>query len=326
MNKEEIYIQNPRIELIKFFVMILIIVGLITGCSINGKSSSSIEEKAYYPQTFIDACGSEVLIQKEPQNVVVQGSWEEEFLKEVGAGGKVKRFEGKGVGGSINETERRIVAETNPDVVIIMSKYKPTEGDCKSANALQKMGVPAYVSDQSTVKKVASELLQIGNMINTKEQAKRASEKLSETIRKVEQAVYGLNRKTVYWENGLNVEFEEIKNFIAIGGSVFEDDLLKLVGGENIIKNPTILNPYRVETDLKDIQDKNPECIIVSEHEIKFVQGYQPVKLRDGWESIAAIKNNNIIELPMSFGSISSLSADIIQLAEFIHPELAGTL
>ncbi|MVP01690.1 hypothetical protein [Paenibacillus lutrae] len=73
-----------------------------------------------YPLNVRDACGSNLSIEREPERVVIQGVREKEFLIEAGAEEKMIVFEGKGIGGSIHETERRIAAETKPDLVILI--------------------------------------------------------------------------------------------------------------------------------------------------------------------------------------------------------------
>ncbi|WP_068776703.1 ABC transporter substrate-binding protein [Paenibacillus sp. FJAT-26967] len=278
-----------------------------------------IEGKATpYPLNVQDACGSNLFIEREPERVVIQGVREKEFLIEAGAEDKMIVFEGKGIGGSIHETERRIAAETKPDLVILIGG----EGSCESAGALAKLGIPSYVSDQSTVKRIARELLTTGIVLNTRESAEEASDRLLESIRNVEESVSSVEQVSVYWETGLQIEFEEIKGYSALGPGALEHDMLTLAGGINITQE-SARNPYRIIKNLDSIIQSDPDHILISGYERQASREFKEVVQREGWDSLQAVKSGRVKELPASFGSVRTLSSDLCLLSEILHPQIS---
>lgn len=280
----------------------------------------------HYPIKVSDACGLEVNLAKKPDRIVIQNQWEKEFIEEIGGAGEYILFEGKGIGGADHETERRIAAELKPDLVIIMSQEYLLEGDCKNARYLISLGIHTYVSDQSTLKKITEEMITIGTILNHQSEAYRVSEQLRSTIELVEKAVAPLQRKTVYWENNISIEFGEIQQFYALGSISLEDEMLKLAGGNNITRNDSRMNPYNIPIKLDEIVMADPSHILISGHLEKQSAGlYKKIQERPEWSNLDAVKQKHVLELPISFGSVNSLSNDLIMLVEFLHPELRGS-
>ncbi|MBV6713583.1 ABC transporter substrate-binding protein [Paenibacillus chitinolyticus] len=305
----------------------MLLICLLIGCSTydSAVSSDTPSPKTHYPIKVSDACGLEINFAKKPDQVVIQSQWEKEFIEEIGGTGEYILFEGKGIGGANHETERRIAAELKPDLVIIMSQGYLLEGDCKNARYLLSLGIHTYVSDQSTLKKITDEMITIGNILNHQSEASRASEQLRSTVELVEKSVAPLQRKTVYWEHNISIEYGEIKQYYALGPITLEDEMLKLAGGKNITRNDSRMNPYNIPIKLDDIIVANPSHILISGHLEKQSAGlYKKIQERPEWSNLNAVKQKQVLELPILFGSVSSLRNDLIMLVEFLHPDLRG--
>lgn len=172
----------------------------------------------------------------------------------------------------------------NPDLII---GYSDLQQDI--AKELIARGKTVWISNHRSIKEILIYVQALSNLVGCAEEGLKLVQKLTQKIQETKKIVSQFKyRPRVYFEEWDGPYFTAIK---------WVSEIIELCGGENIFlsKADGILAKDRQVTDEQIIQ-ANPElmfcCWCGKKANIK------AVKNRSGWQDIAAVKSEKIIELP----------------------------
>lgn len=271
-----------------------------------------------------DACGAEVTIPSEPQRVAVDNAELNDFMKVIGAGDKIVEVT-EDSASSLWGARERIIAKSKPDFFLYPAPsvliYPGSEMCMNIQTGSRTLGFPIWVTGHSEINQIASDMLTVGIILNRRESAEQASDKLGKTIAQVKEARQGLPMKKVYWERGYNRSFSKNNQVtsVGVGKNTLEDDLLSLAGGENILPWVENQNPASIPVALEQLLKADPDLILYQNYFRS--PEYVPLKEREEWQSLRAIRTSQLYVYPFDEMRYSELSENLMTLLQAIHPE-----
>ena len=160
-----------------------------------------------------------------------------------------------------------------------------------------------YISTDSSVKGILSEIRQVGKITGHEKQAEEVAKKMEREIEFIK-ANSPSNKKSVYWEIWS-------PPYMSVGENSFINELIEISGGNNIFND--INEAYPIVSE-EQIIAREPEIIIIPDN---LSESPEQIKNRNGWATIPAIKNDKIFALDSNL--ISRPSPRIIQALELIQ-------
>jgi iron complex transport system substrate-binding protein len=164
------------------------------------------------------------------------------------------------------------------------------------ANLLIRSGIQVTVFNQRSVDEIFSMLYQVAAMVGEVNQGEIRLKQFRENLNAIQTAASNFNRRPIiYFE-----EWDEPR----ISAIRWVSELITIAGGDDCFPELAIMpmGKDRIITDDQSIVSRAPDIIIGSWCGKKFRP--EKVSQRAGWESIPAVKNNQLFEIK---------SADILQ-------------
>jgi iron complex transport system substrate-binding protein len=266
-----------------------------------------------------DEIGRRVNITPAPQRIVSLAPGITETLYALGLDDKIT-----GVTGYCNWPPRarqkpRIGGFTNPSVEKIVS-LKPdliiatADGNRKdTVNQLQRIGLPVYVTNPSDTEKILKSILNIGEITNSNDAAKKLVAKLRRRLNNIDSQTKNKIKPRVFFQIGL-------EPVITAGSGTLINEVIGRAGGVNIAYNDTARYPrYSAE----GIMAGSPDIILfapmANDKEFTVVK-----KFWNKYGEIPAVKNRRIY--PINTDLISRASPRIFDaietMAVIFHPDI----
>jgi iron complex transport system substrate-binding protein len=185
------------------------------------------------------------------------------------------------VGGFIDPSVEAVLA-LEPDLVVCT----PNPGGRNRVDALSRMGVPILVLPSYGMKDIFTVIQALGDLFERQESARELVNSMKKRIVKVAELVQGVRRPKVLLVYGH-------RPIMAAGPGSFGDTMLKLAGGENVLKESKMRYP---NVPMEEIIRLMPEVIIdasssgtgaeMTRGEVEEVWGR--------WKVLPAVKNRRI--------------------------------
>lgn len=203
------------------------------------------------------------------------------------------------------------IISLNPDLVIAgVSAHQPI------ADTLKEAGIPVLSLEPKSVDDVQKIIEDLGTITGHEDQGKAVSDNISTRIETIDGKL-----ATIGDDNKIKVFYEVWDApLMTAGPASFTGQMLSLAGGMNIFSD--VEGDYP-QISSEELISRNPQVIIASDtHGDKLTE--DAMATREGWESIDAVKNNNVILLP---GDVVSRPGprmiDAIEMiASALYPEL----
>ncbi|WP_238516340.1 ABC transporter substrate-binding protein [Thermococcus onnurineus] len=267
-----------------------------------------------YPLTVTDFAGRQVTIESEPMRIVSLAPSITESLFYIGAGDKVVGVTDyddfppvvrniTSVGGYGQYANLEIIASLNPDLILVDSFSMPILSD------LEKIA-PVVIVDPKNISDIYIEIEMLGEITNREEGARAVVADMKAKVSYITSMVNGQEKPKVLfitWWNPLYVP----------GSGTFQDDLIKLAGGENIFSDMS----GWAQVSLEQVLERNPEIIILSAHAGITAEDLCNTELAN----TDAVKNGRVYTISDD-NLVSRPGPRIVygleEIAEFLHPEL----
>jgi iron complex transport system substrate-binding protein len=272
--------------------------------------------------SFIDGLGREIILDATPQQIVSLAPSNTEILFAVGAGSQVvgrDEFSDypaeaesiEVIGGSFGEYNAEAIVALEPDLVLA-AEINPPE----LAKQLEDLGLTVYyLSNPTTLE---------GMYTNLETVASLTGHDVTELVDSLKARVAAIDEKIMPLSSRINVFYEidatDPTKPWTYGPGTFGDLLISRAGGYNIGGNAEN-DPYP-QLSLEQIVASNPSVIILGDA----IWGVTPESVveRPGWESIEAVKSNNIF--PIDDNLISRPGPRLVdgleQLVNILRPGL----
>ena len=274
-----------------FAGLFLSVAAVLSGCS--GSDSASDTTMAAEPAATYPVTVGDVTLESQPMRIVSLSPTATEMLYAVGAGSQVVAVdeysnypqEAVDLGTTLSGYEPNIeaISEFTPDLVI--ASYDPGS----LVQQLGEIGVPVYLADAVTSIDAAYE--QIENIGLLTGHAAEATA-LTESMRaQIEEAVAGVTLPA----EPLSYYHELDSTLYSVTSNTFIGSVYSLFGLRNIADNVEAGNDYP-QLSAEVIVSADPDLIFLADTKC-CGETAETVAAREGWGSLKAVTNGNVIEL-----------------------------
>jgi iron complex transport system substrate-binding protein len=315
-------------------VMVITAVGCASGSVGNGNQAggsspeanpsapAQVGKRTQYPLTVRDATGQEVTFDKAPERIVSLSPAETETLYALGLGDKLvavsdfcdypEAAKSKPKIGGVRSPNVEAILGASPDFVA--GGISTSEA---SVSKLRELKLIVYKAEQKNLDEVLENILNMGRITDTQEQAEKLVAEMKAKRGMVTEAVKGLKP-----EQKLKVYMEFSPGW-TVGKGEYMHEMIELSGAVNIAAD---LEGWKKINEEKVIQD-NPDIILYAKDLIdsKTKQPLEAIiKGRSGWSNITAIRNNRVIGLDESSMSRPGprLVDALVSMAQAVYPDL----
>lgn len=279
--------RSTRVGFAGLFLSLAAVLG---GCSSSNSTSdtTAVAAAPQYPITVGD-----VTLEAQPMRIVSLSPTATETLYAIGAGAQVVAVdeysnfpqEAVDLGTKLSGYEPNIEAISGftPDLVI--ASYDPGS----LVQQLGALGIPVYLADAVTTIDAAYE--QIENIGLLTGHAKESTDLTAQMKAKIEEAVSGV----VLPVEPLSYYHELDKTLYSVTSNTFIGSVYSLFGLRNIADNAEAGNDYP-QLSAEVIVSSDPDLIFLADTKC-CGETDATVAARDGWGSLKAVTNGNVIEL-----------------------------
>ncbi|EAG5076373.1 heme ABC transporter substrate-binding protein IsdE [Listeria monocytogenes] len=201
--------------------------------------------------------------------------------------------------GSPMGPDLEIIRMLKPDMVL---STKTLEADLKAG--FEGADLKADFLDFTSIASMQTEIKKLGAEFDRKEEAAKLNGDLTNEIDKVKSSVAKKKKPTFLILMGVPGSYLVVTEHAYIG------DLVKLAGGENVIKDQKV---EYLASNTEYLQSANPDIILRAAHGMpaEVVKMFdEEFKTNDIWKHFDAVKNNRVYDLDENlFGMTASLNA-----------------
>ena len=200
-----------------------------------------------------------------------------------------------------------------PDLIIASGHNKSGASD-DPFKLVKEAGISVvYIPSSESIQGIYDDIMFIADITNTKEKGQEIVDNMKSQIDEISQKAKNVKeKKKVYFEIG------PAPNLYSFGNSTFLNEMIELVGAENIFKDE---NSWLAPTE-ESIIERNPDVILTN---VDYIDNpIQEIKSRPGWENINAVKNNQVylIDKNSSSRPSSHIIKALNEMAKAIYPDV----
>lgn len=300
-------------------IMAIVVLGVaIVGCTKDTAEKpvepvASTQDELY---KIVDDFSREVVLDKAPVRIISLAPSNTEILFALGLGDKVigvtsyddypaEALEVEKIG-DFNGINLEKIIELEPDLVINYG-----EGNEDENARLKDAGINFVGFEPESIDAVLDTITRIGQLTGAVDQAKALTEDMNVKKDEILNKIKGTESKKVFYE----IWHDPL---MAAGPGSFIDELMTLVGGDNVAKDADGEYP---QFDLEQLVERNPQVYLTSSDMPEKTP--EAIAKRPGFENIDAIIEGNVFVLDGNI--VSRPGPRIIEalelIAKAIHPE-----
>jgi iron complex transport system substrate-binding protein len=214
------------------------------------------------------------------------------------------------VGGWINPNLEAVVA-LKPDLVIMIKDQDKIFGD-----KIRKLGLKTLSVESATIKDISGSIVKIGKALGRDKEAREVSENFRSSLEVIKTKTTNVRPKRVLFVVGRNPG--TLEDIYVISRKSYIDQIITIVGGENVIKNDV----FSVKISKEAILSRDPEVIIEVNH--KKINKDEILKVWDALKEVSAVKNKEVYILTdtVLLHPSQRVAQGAKTLAEILHPEI----
>ncbi|KAA0955692.1 ABC transporter substrate-binding protein [Sporosarcina sp. ANT_H38] len=281
------------------------------------------EVKVDFPLTLTDAVGNEITLEKAPATIVSMIPSNTEILFELGLADEVvgvndyddypaEALEKEKIGGMEFNVEK--IVSMNPEIVFAHESGLGTGEE--GLQQIRDAGIPVFVvKNAANFEETYTTIETIGKATGKTVEAEKIIVDMKAKVEEVLAKIATVDtKKTVF------VETSPAPDIYTPGKNTFMDQMLKLIGAENIAADQEgwfVMDP-------EEIVNRNPDVIIVMYDYVE--TAVADVYARPGFDSITAIKEKAVIQVDENTTSRTGprLAEGLEEIAKAIYPEAFG--
>ncbi len=293
--------------------------------------------------TLVDNAGRTVVFKKPVEKAVVANRYNSELIRACGAIDKViatdmgtaqdreywANFDPKNViGKGAKSLNYEKIVDLAPEVLIL-----PKNGTYEeAAEKLAPFGIKVFVLSGYDTADFKNQVENIGKMFGTEKKAQKFYNYFNSKLNYIKKNIPEDKKKTLYLETTRNLAS-------TVPGDYFYN--MTVYGGAKNIFATDFKSIKKSEIDPEVVIERNPQVIIKlitpktaiagtgvyqAPEKEQFLETYNMMKERAGWEDIAAMKNDNVYFMTQfSHGGASKLVGAIF-IAKWLYPDLLPDL
>ncbi len=205
------------------------------------------------------------------------------------------------------------VAALHPDLILASLSVPGME---KCVAAVRERGLDAIVLDPKSIENVLENIEEVGRAAGVPRRGRMLAGGMRERLRRVERAVEGLKRPTVFWEWWP-------RPLISPGGKSWMVDLVRIAGGTMLFRDE---NKESLHLEASRVFQANPEVVVLCwVGAIASKQDPAKVYERVGWQVVKAVRDRRVYAVSdVLFAAPGPRLVDGANvLAKVLHPEAA---
>jgi iron complex transport system substrate-binding protein len=299
----------------------LILAGIMaisfTACSNNGGSSESSTSSSASSQ-IEDRLGSKVDVPDSIKTIISTSPANTEILVGLGLKDKIIAADTYSADTGIDASKATLdiqnlnleqIISLKPDAVFVDEIN--TDGASDPYSSLKDAGIKVfYIPSANSLQSIKDNIKFIAGYTQTDEKGAELIKNIDDTIDKIKKTTEkAAQKKKIYFE---------ISQGYSFGKDTFLNEIIELAGGENIFAGQS---GWIAVTD-ESIISANPDVIITNVSYDGY--DYKEILSRPGWDAINAVKNKNVIQVPLN--PTSRASQNIVEgmtaVAKAINPDL----
>ena len=214
------------------------------------------------------------------------------------------------VGGTITPNLERVL-QVRPSLVLATAEGNPRD----LVGQLTRVGIPIFALKPEGYAGILDSIRLLGRLLQAEAPAAALVRAMDEQADRIHRAVAGRPRPRVLylvWSDPA----------IAAGPASFIHDLIRIAGGENVVREPTV--PYP-RVSLEEVVARAPEVILVASH-LDAMDRPATITLGGLWREIPAVRSNRVVPVPGD--TIHRFGPRVVEglghIARAIHPEAFG--
>lgn len=202
-----------------------------------------------------------------------------------------------------------------PDA-IIASGHNKTGNSEDPFKLVKEAGISVfYIPSSDSIQGIYDDVMFIADITNTKEKGQEIVDTMKKEVEEIAKIGKTItDKKKVYFEIG------PAPNLYSFGNSTFLNEMIELVGAENIFKDENAwIGPSE-----EAVIDANPDVILTN---VTYVENpIDEIKGRKGWENITAIQKDQVFPIDKNASSRPSQNVVIAlkEMANSIYPDAYG--
>lgn len=275
--------------------------------------------------TVTDREGNEVKVPTKLERIISAVPSNTEVLVELGLADKLVGVDkySEGIEGlnkdipkmDMNNPDAEAIIALEPDIIIASGHNKIGSAE-DPYKAIVEAGIPVvYIPSSDSIKGIYKDIEFIASLVNEKKKGEEIITDMKVKISKYEELGKTIkDKKKVYFEIG------PAPNLFTFGHSTFLNEMIEVIGAENVFKNE---KSWFAPTE-EAILDANPDAIFTNVNYVK--NPTKEISSRNGWENIKAIKNGDVsyIDSNSSARGNQNIIKALDEMAKAIYPNVYG--
>ena len=270
-----------------------------------------------------DREGNEVTMPNKVERIISTAPANTEILVELGLADKLVAIDtySSDVEGISDDVEKidflnpdaEAIIGLEPDLIIASGHNKSGSSD-DPFKLVKEAGISVvYIPSSESIQGIYDDINFIADITNTKQKGQEIVDNMKSQIDEISQKAKNIkDKKKVYFE------IAPAPNLYSFGNSTFLNEMIELIGAENIFKDE---NSWLAPTE-ESIIERNPDVILTN---VDYIDNpIQEIKSRPGWENINAVKNNQVylIDKNSSSRPSSHIIKALNEMAKAIYPDV----
>ncbi|MDK2808209.1 MAG: cobalamin transport system substrate-binding protein [Clostridiales bacterium] len=316
----------------KFWTLVfgLVLVLSLAGCRANQNDTESnnetqasvvVEPKAEEEVPSVDRAGNEIKVPDSIQTVMSLAPSITETLVDLGEADKLVAVDTYSVGldgvadglpaFDMMNPDIEQMAQLKPDLVFITGMSLIDGQD--PYKQLEDLGICVIcIPTSASIEAIKEDILFLGQVFGESSKGEAIIEAMQEkidTISKIGATI--TDKKTVYFEIGA------APYMYSFGSGVFLDEMLTLIGAENIFSK----EEGWINVEAESVVSKNPEVILTN---VNYIENpCDEILARDGFSNISAVQNKQVYYIDNMASSLpnENIVTALEQMAKAVYPE-----
>ncbi|MEG0855778.1 MAG: ABC transporter substrate-binding protein [Terrisporobacter sp.] len=273
--------------------------------------------------TVTDREGNEVTIPTKIERIVSTAPSNTEVLVDLGMSDKivcVDKYSAdvEGLNKDIEQIDfsspdAETIVGLEPDI-IIASGHNKTGSSEDPFKVMKEAGIPVvYLPSSDSIDGIYEDIEFIASIVDKEPKGEEIISDMKSKIAEIEKV-----GKTIKDKKKVYFEIAPAPNLFTFGNSTFLNEMVELVGAENIFKDEKAW----VSPTEESVIDGNPDVILTNVGYVENPIG--EIKSRNGWESINAIKNEQVylIDKNSSSRATPNIMKALNEMAKSIYPDV----
>lgn len=296
-------------KLTSILALVLVFMLATVGCSQKSK-------------TIKDREGNDVTLPKKMDRIISTAPSNTEVLVDLGLADKLVAVDKystdiEGINKDIEKIDflnpdAEAIIALNPDI-IIASGHNKTGSSEDPFKLIKEAGISVvYIPSSESIQGIYDDIMFLADITDKKEKGQQIVDNMKKEVDEIKAIGETIkDKKKVYFEIG------PAPNLYSFGNSTFLNEMIELVGAENVFKEEKAW----ISPSEESVIDKNPDVILTNVGYIK--NPLDEIKSRNGWNNITAVKDNKVFLIDKNASSRPSHHAikALKEMAVAIYPE-----